>query len=139
MNLKLQRTADTGRVPFDLDFLRELGFKFGTDWDGELTIEHPETIDVVEMVELIMCFAKGIKQCLYFEGQKAKRVCVGGPCNGREHFQMGYPGQRIIIPLKRAQWAVYIVKSYQDPRAWYVGIASSKKKAKSLRAGKEKG
>ena len=137
MNLRLQRMADSGRVPFDLDFLREIGFQIGEDWDGQIRIEYPETIDPTEMLKLIMCFSKGIKTRLYFEGQKAKRVCVGGPCNGRAYLQVGYPNQRIIFHLKRAQWAVYIVNSWQDPRAWYVGVASSKKKAKALRAGKE--
>jgi len=117
MNLRLQRMADSGRVPFDLDFLREIGFQIGEDWDGQIRIEYPETIDPTEMLKLIMCFSKGIKTRLYFEGQKAKRVCVGGPCNGRAYLQVGYPNQRIIFHLKRAQWAVYTVKSWQDPRA----------------------
>jgi len=117
-------------VPFDLDFLRELGFKFGLDWDGQLIIEYPDAISTLYMANLIKIFQDGIKVRLYFEGQKAQRVYVGGPLNGKPYFGCRTPNQPLCCHIKRGEWLVYVVKSYEDPRAWYVGRASSKKKAK---------
>jgi hypothetical protein len=129
---RLKWQEDSGILPFDLDFLRELGFEFGEDWDGEIIIECPEKINIEDFIKLIKRFAKGIKTRLYFEGQKAKRICVGGPMNGKPHFKVGIPNEPILFHLKRGEWAVYSIKSYDDPRAWYVGLATSKKKAREL-------
>lgn len=137
ISARLNRIAKMGHLPFDLDFLRALGFRFGEDWDGEVLIEPPAEIDVDAMSELVRRFAPGIKQRLHFEGQKAKAVCVGGPKNGQPYY--GFALHRpLLFHLARAQWVVYRVKSYDDPRAWYVGMATSRKKAQQLWAAVER-
>lgn len=130
--IRFKRMQSGKMLPFDLDFLRELGFEFGLDWDMQLIIERPESVDIDRIVELLKYFAKGIETRLYFEGQKAKSVFVGGPLNGKAYSGFYYPHQPICHHIKRGEWVVYKVKDYDDPRAWYIGTASSNKKAKML-------
>lgn len=125
--------SHTRMLPFGLDFLREIGFDFGLDWDGQLIIEYPETVSVDTLINLIKQFSEGIKTRLYFEGQKAKRILVGGPMNGKPYFNAGMPNHPLCFHVKRGEWLVYMIKDYNDPRAWFVGKASSKKKAKLLK------
>lgn len=119
-------------IPFDLDFLREIGYEFGLDWDGQLIIEYPESIDIDKLTNLIKSYDEEIRECLYFEGRKAKRIFVGGPLNGKQYFNYYIPNNPICRHIKRGEWAVYMVKEHDDPRAWFMGIATNKKKAKSL-------
>lgn len=132
---RLDKLARIGCMPFDLDFLREIGFEFGLDWDGEILIEFPEKVSVEKLTDLIKQYTKGIKTRLYFEGQKAKSVYVGGPLNGKPYFSAGIPNEPICHHVKRGEWLVYMVKSYDDPRAWFVGKVTNKKKAKTLKLG----
>lgn len=136
---RLEFMACNRMIPFDLDFFREIGFEFGLDWDGQLMIEFPETVSVEELTSLIKQYAEGIKVRLYFEGQKAKRIFVGGPLNGQPYFPSGcysgWPNYPMCYHVKRGEWLVYMVKSHDDPRAWYVGKSTSKKKAKALKLG----
>lgn len=127
---RLLYLAKNGMLPFDLDFFRELGFEFGEDWDGQILIEYPDKIDPEKVVELIILFEKGIKTRLYFEGQKAKMVCVGGPFNGKQYYTYLFPEKPLLFHIKRGQWAVYRVKDHNDPRAWFTGFATSKMNAK---------
>jgi len=128
---RLDRLAEHRVVPFDLDFLRELGFEFGIDWDGQLIIEYPETISLEKTVNLVKKYENGIKTRLHFEGQKVKRVYVGGPFNGKPYYHGGFPNQLLCHHVKRGEWLVYMVKSHNDPRAWFLGKTSSKKNAKN--------
>jgi len=131
---RLSRMAHGRMMPFDLDFFRELGFEFGLDWDGQLIIECPEIIKIENLIDLFKQFGEGIKKRLYFEGQKAKSVFVGGPLNGQSCLGCRLiPNDPICHHVKRGEWLVYIIKSYEDPRAWFVGKTTSKKKAKMLK------
>lgn len=135
---RLDRLAEIGHLPFDLDFMRAIGYQFGQDWDGEVVIEPPEFLDVERTTNLIRRFQKGIKRRLYFEGRRAREVCVGGPKNGARHS--GSPISPVLFHIRRGEWAVYRVKNIRDPRAWFLGIATSKKKARQLwleKAGQE--
>ncbi len=129
---RLDWMAQNNMVPFDLDFLRQLGFSFSEDWDRELLVQSPESIDVDVMTKLVCRFTKGIKRRLYFEGQKAMAVCVGGPKNGVS-IDMA-PRDPLLFHLGRGEWAVYGRKEYglNDPRAWFLGLATSKKKARAF-------
>ena len=129
---RLEWMAKKGMVPFDLDFLRALGFSFGADWDGEVLITQPSSIDVDTITELIYRFTKGIKRRLYFEGRKGMAVCVGGPKNG-VNISIA-PRDPILFHLHRGEWAVYSRKEngLNDPRAWFIGKATSRKKAREL-------
>lgn len=120
-------------LPFDLDFFRALGFEFGEDWDGELIIKIPDEVKIEQIVDLIRKFSKGIKKRLYFEGQKTKRVLVGGPLNGKPYINTEMPNKPIVFHIKRGEWAVYTIKSHEDPRGWFVGMTTSRKKAKLMR------
>jgi hypothetical protein len=130
----LERLADLakiGCVPFDLDFMRALGFGFAEDWDGQVTITAPEEIEVGDVIKLMTPFHQGIKTRLYFEGQRAKSVFVGGPLNGKDCGMMRSP---FLCHLERGKWVVY-KRNYSitnDPRAWYMGKAKNKKEARLL-------
>lgn len=127
---RLERMAEFGNVPFHLDFLRELGFRVGQDYDGELLIVSPPALDVLEVEALLRRFEEGIQRSLRFERERLLAVCVGGPNNGEPHGK--YFGCPIVRHVGRAQWAVYHVRSHEDPRASYVGMATNKKKARAL-------
>ena len=125
--------AQRNSMPFELDFLRILGFEFDLDWDNELTIECPEEIDMELFVTWLRKFVPAIKQRLKFEGIRAKECFVGGPYNGQEYFNYIPPNNPLCLHIKRAKWAVYMTKSSDDPRAWFMGYATSKKKGKELK------
>jgi hypothetical protein len=125
--------AETGQVPFDLDFIRALGFHVGQDWDDELVIEPPEFLDVDSVAELVRRFEKGIKKRLYFEAQRRLSVCVGGPKNGTPADGCSGLSGPVCFHIKRGEWAVYARKrNSNDPRCWFIGTATSKKKARQL-------
>jgi hypothetical protein len=121
-----------GGMPFDLDFLRAMGWRFGLDWDGELEVEEPLAVNVAEMTDLIHRFDRGITKRLEFEGRRAREICVGGPCNGRAVPVFRFYGDPVYFHLGRAKWAVYHIRSRADGRAWFVGEARSKAKARRL-------
>lgn len=129
---RLKKLAEIDCLPFDLDFFRELGFEFGLDWDGQLQIGWPESLSSEDVAKLILNFENGIRKRLWFEGQKAKRILVGGPLNGNPYREPYYPNQPLYYHTGYRQWHVYRIKSWDDPRAWYIGQATSKPKAKSL-------
>lgn len=131
MNKRLEKTKSWGGVPFDIDFLREIGIAIGLDWDDELIIKYPDDIPD-RMKKLISEFREGIKKRLGFERKRRQHCFVGGPLNGKGYDWIE-PNKPFCYHVKRSEWAVYIVKSWEDPRAWFVGTATSKKKAKSLK------
>lgn len=133
MNKRLEQLKRFNIIPFDLGFLRELGYGFEEDWDGQLVITQPEDIDIKQVTEIIKQFHKTIKKRLYFERCKAHSVCVGGPMNGKSYGMLKLPNEPILFHISRCKWAVYSTKDYDDPRAWFVGIATSEKKARQLR------
>ena len=131
MNERLEKMKSWGGLPFDIDFLREIGFTIGLDWDGEVMIEYPPDIPE-RMRNLISEFKDGIKKRLFFEGEQAKCSFVGGSLNGRvySYGAVNYRGRPFCHHVKRGEWEVYVVKSPDDPRAWFVGKATSKKKGR---------
>ncbi len=132
MNARLEKVKSWGGLPFDIDFLREIGIKIGEDWDGELQIEYPDDIPQ-RMRDLIVEFREGIKKRLYFDKRKATECFVGGPLNGKPYLNLILPNVPFCYHLKRGEWAVYLVKNSDDSRAWYMGKATSKKKGKLLK------
>jgi len=123
MNRRLEWMAESGMVAFDLDFLRLLGYEFELDWDGALTINSPDHIDVEAMTEVTQRFSTGILKRLQHERLRAMSVCVGGPRNGRECL---CGREQVRFHTGRGQWHVYQQKNHgwPDPRYWYVGQAS---------------
>ena len=129
MNARLERIRAMGQLPFDLDFLREIGFTIGEDWDGEINITVPDDIPS-RMVDVIHEFIDGIATRLHREGRAYKECFLGGPLNGQQHNLID--GEPYCHHIKRGQWAVYLAKQ-GDPRAWYLGTATSKEKGRQLR------
>jgi hypothetical protein len=130
---RLEWMAEKGHLPFDLDFVRAMGFRVSMDYDGEPIIESPESLDVDLVESLIQRFGKGIKTRLFFESKRARELFVGGPKGGQayQHTASMF-GRPILIQLSRGKWAVYRIRSWDDPRAFYVGETTSKKKARLL-------
>jgi hypothetical protein len=128
---RLAKLAKIGCIAFDLDFMRALGFEFTEDWDGQLTITAPEEIKVEDVIELMTPFHRAIQTRLYFEGQHAKAIFVGGVLNGKEYGMARIP---FLFHVKRGQWVVYQRNwdKPDDPRAWYMGLAKNKKDARLL-------
>ena len=138
MNKRLRWMADYRMLPFDLDFLRLLGYTFELDWDGRLIINQPESIDCDHMTQTIAEFTLGILRRLEFEKRRAMSICVGGPLNGRECMS---GREQVRFHVKRGQWEVYQQKNHgvDDPRYWYVGSADSESKARKLHLSQKPG
>jgi len=131
LSARLEELAQSSTyIPFDLDVLRAIGFTIGLDWDGEVLVEPPESIDPEKMADLILRFKSGTAIRLGFEGYRARSVCVGGPRNNTPHNT--YRGTPLIFHVARAEWAVYCVVSCDDPRALYVGTATNKVAARAM-------
>ena len=134
MNQRLENLKNIDCIPFDVDFLREIGIEIGKDWDGELIINYPDDIPQ-RMRDLVEDFKGGIKKRLWFEGEHAKSCYIGGPYNGKPYWYSQYhiPNKPVCFHIERKKWAVYMVKSIDDPRAWFMGYATSKEKGKLLK------
>jgi len=131
MNKRLEKMKGWGGLPFDIDFLRELGIEIGSDWDGEVIIKYPDDIPE-RMRNLIEEFEDGIKTRLHHEGIHAKECFVGGPLNGKGFYDYRMRNGVYCHHLARGEWAVYKIRSPDDPRAWFMGMATSKKKGRLL-------
>lgn len=116
-------------MPSVIAMLREFGFQFGLDWDGELQIKIPKALDPRAIAEWLgKNHQNGIKCELLCRAQWARSQCVGGPFNGRRHGKC-YPSV-FAIKVKPGEWAAYAV--HLDSRAMFAGIGSSEKKARQL-------
>lgn len=121
---------EANMLPFDLDFLRALGFGFGEDWDGEVLIDIPLSVDMDAMAKLVRQFTSGIKKRLYFERIKAQRVCCGGPKNGVSvPYVVKSP---LLFHVRRGEWLVYAEREHNDPRFWFVGTATNRRDARLM-------
>ena len=120
------------RLPFDLDFLRALGFEFSLDWDDEVLVKPPASLEVRDVAGLIAEFKDLILRRLKTDAHHDQQVCVGGPCSGKRHDGCGCTP--ILFHLCRRSWAVYKTKSYPstDERAWFIGMTTSKAKARRM-------
>lgn len=127
---RIDELARIGSIPFDLDFLRVLGFDFSLDWDGRVIIEYPEAVEPAQVATLASKFYKQIAMRMKFEQTRRMSVCMGGPMDGQAH--RGYRGLPLIYHVSRGKWAVYRVRAYDDPRAVFVGCAKNRKAARSL-------
>lgn len=121
-----------------LEVLELLGFKFGLDWDDSLTCVSPASIDVVAANRIVAEFRDAVRDDLLGRRYRDLRRCNGGPRHGRVHNWLFWMEQRgnehVAIPsynpvhVARAKWAVY--RCDPDQRAYFVGYAKSKRKAR---------
>lgn len=133
MSERLDQLQRIGGAPFELDFLRELGFSFGVDFDGSLEVEIPASVDVDRIAKLVARFEKGIRSRLEHERQVRMRICVGGPLNGQRVPSNDWY-RPYLYHVGRGQWLVYGRKrrEYDDHRFWFIGKATSERKARIL-------
>lgn len=106
-----------------------MGFRFLLDWDDQLTIQHPEEIDVEAMAQWIAANeAKSIVSRFKCAARQASSVLVGGPFAGRKTSRRW--GEICVWQRARADWSVYCVA--QDGKGYYAGQATSRPKAMEL-------
>ena len=129
---RLERKRELGYLPFDLDFLREIGIEFEVDWDGELSIKFPQDTPQ-RIISIIDYFKPCIEKRLKSDNKVEQHCFVGGPLNGQRYFKYLRINRPYCRRIQRAEWAVYVVKSHSDPRAWFAGIATSEKNGSELK------
>lgn len=118
-------------LPGTLDTLRLLGWSFHLDENDDLVITHPpKAISNERWVDVLMQCRKRVKQDVIFKANRERRQFVGGPLNGQRHQEDGYCKAGIAKSLGRADWVAYRLE--KDGRAFYLGKATSKKKANQL-------
>lgn len=112
-----------------LEFAESLGFSASLDWDGELQIEQPLSLNVQQVVDILESHSEDVSRDLQNRASVERRQFVGGPLNGKPHGQLPVFGtpRPLTVHLGRGRWAVYV--QYRDGRAPFVGMSTSRKKA----------
>ncbi len=112
--------------------VRALGFTVGLDYDGELLIEQPATVSVERIVELLRLAKASLASEIEGERKWNQMIYVGGPMNGKRHA--GGCSQWLTVHVGRARWAAYYRRPdwWRDGRAFYIGEATNKRKARLL-------
>lgn len=113
-------------LPNTIRFMRQLGFEFHLDWDGELEIEYPLDLTPGQIAQALLSHDREIACVVKRQAACDREQCVGGPFNGRRHEWLR--GNLEGLRVKRGCWAVYLV--VPDGRAFFQGFASSEKKAR---------
>ena len=114
-----------------VELLEAVGFEFHLDYDGELLIEAPAGLTAFDLVAELrnVRFEQDLRNAIVRRAARNLRQCVGGPMNGQPHggsyWEIGP-----TYHLARAQHAAYATA--RDGRAFFVGNATSKRKARAL-------
>lgn len=130
-------------IILDVVSLAELvGYRFPMDWDGEVSIEPPSEIDQRVLTAYLIDRLDQIGDRIRGRAYRALHHYVGGPLNGQRHdfYYQGVWAQDasqrwvetdlpylVEVHIGLAEWAVYRIEP--DGRAFFVGMATSKKKA----------
>ena len=122
--------------PSVLELIRSLGLNVTLDYDESLQVHSP-----VELTEnLYSWFAryqKPIRTMLLREAKEDRMRYSGGPLRGKRHNWIpSYVGQRHLIHIGRACWAVYEACKVHTDTLVFQGYASSR--AKALRTPSDK-
>lgn len=126
-------------VPEPLAMAMEaMGLVVGLDYDDTLTVEVPEQGEFTResIAEWLRDPANPLNGVLVSELDNRRRRtltrCIGGPLDGQRH---GWSGWRFAnaptftaVHVARAKWACYRVE--RDGRAFFIGYASNRQKAK---------
>jgi hypothetical protein len=127
-------------MPCLLTFLERFGARFGFSDPECQTLEITvRDIGRDELEAALREYSDAIRTRLYHQHRRRMSIYRGGPLEGQPHGgPRGYPfrvGERYfyVLPVKlgRARWAAYRLDSGDD-RAWFVGMATSWKKARQL-------
>ena len=114
-----------------IGFWRDLGVEIGIADPGCTHCEIvARDISADELRNALMAHEPEILRLLEFERQRGLAVCVGGPFNGRRHWEFGR-GKTIAIRMDRGKWAAYQVGD-DNLRAFFQGYATSERNARRL-------
>lgn len=116
-------------IPRTVEFLEELGFAFGIDFDELPMVSYPKRLNPVQIADkLLTTYENGLVNYLLHRANRERWQLVGGPQNGCGHdYEIG---DVIAIPNGRRNWSAYLVSP--DGRAFFQGFATSKRAAKCL-------
>lgn len=129
-------------LPTVEQLLRAVGFKFAVDYDGSLQWTAPESIDVAKLKFIVEHGEAAIAREILSREVRLRRCCYGGPMDGRRHAWLfhylgrinaageviGYAPHYVPVRVNRAKWATYRLQ--EDGRAFFVGYATSERKAR---------
>lgn len=87
-------------------------------------------ISAAQLEKVLRLYDAPIKTYLDRQRDRGLEICIGGPFNGERHHG-DMCGAMVVRRVARAKWAVYRVGD-DHLRAWFVGFASSEKKARNL-------
>lgn len=105
-----------------------MGITFDMDWDGQLLVESEEPVPG-KLRHVIFLIQHELLYRLQQQGRRAQAMFVGGSLAGQSHNQ---PSAPYLHHQGRAHWEVYEYRNEQrDPRLYYVGRATSRKKARN--------
>jgi hypothetical protein len=122
------------------EILTAAGYRFSLDFDDEVLVESPEQLDR-DGIDKVMQKAMYSIQCrLRSDRRVDQQVFVGGPLAGQRHGDQVRLDGKMFVKLGPKRWACYgkpIVKlagigyvPADDPRLFFLGIASSQRNAK---------
>jgi len=111
-----------------LSFAEALDVEFSMDWDGEVFIEYPEHVDVERLRSYLKEHGSALAVMFSDRESRKQQVLVGGPFANKPNWRWSPAGTFIVLRVKRAKWAVY--RQHGDGRAFFMGLATSEKKAK---------
>lgn len=124
-------TRKSNHLPGVVDFLRDLDFEIGLDFDGQVIIEYPESLNPKDVANELSKYSDSIRKELTARATMQRRQFVGGPLNGNRHGHFAWCGNTVIaVRICRAKWACYEITDHADGRAWFRGFATSEAKAK---------
>lgn len=111
-----------------LRFAQALGIRVWMDWDDEVSIDCPEVVSRSEIEAALGPFADRLKTEFEVRARCRRAILVGGPFNGTRNNWDYCPGATFGRRVAKSHWAVY--RQADDGRAFFVGFASSQRKAR---------
>ena len=125
------------------DLLTTMGYRFSLDFDDEVLIEKPETLDLSKMDEMVQNALWQIQCRLRGQRSRSLRGFVGGPLAGRNHKGPNRVDGKLFMKIGPKQWACYQHQLERlegigytvsdDPRLYFRGMATSEKNARQGR------
>jgi len=112
-----------------VELCEEIGFRFHLDLEGELEVVAPIAVNGGDVTVALEARAEELKHYVARRAKRLRHQCVGGPYQGRLH-RGWQQGGAVLFHVERGKWAAYVVG--KDGRAWFVGYATSKQKARQL-------
>ncbi len=124
------------------DFLIAAGYRFSLDFDDEVMVEYPEELDRAAIEQVLQKALYGIQCRLRVSRRRLQQVFVGGPLAGQPHRDGTRSDGRMFVKIGPKRWACYarqmkkVAGGYlesDDPRLYFLGIATSERNARESR------